>query len=157
MSRGRNYTQGKRARDASKAEKKRDKEERRWRKREQGPSQPDVVAGADHGEAPSVEELMANLSGGGGAARSAAPIPCKLFVGGLSWDTTSQGLEQAFAAYGQVDEAVIVQDRDTGQSWGFGFVTMSNRKDAPKAIDGLNDSELDGRRIVVNVAAERGR
>ena len=80
----------------------------------------------------------------------------KLFVGSLSWDTTGAALEEAFKAYGEVEEAIIVKDRDSGQSRGFGFVTMANRKDAPKAIEALHDSELDGRRIVVNVATERG-
>ena len=59
--------------------------------------------------------------------------------------------------FGVVSDAVIVADRDTGKSRGFGFVTMENRKDATKAIDALHESELDGRIIVVNVATERSR
>ena len=56
-----------------------------------------------------------------------------------------------------VTEAIIVKDRDTGRSRGFGFVVMTDRKDASKAIDKLNGAELDGRNIVVNVATERSR
>lgn len=159
MSRG-NYTQGKRQRDASKAEKKRDKEDRRRRRRERGPGEVELVtAEAMTGELPSIEEAMQHITvgGSGGGQRAAAAIPCRLFVGGLSWDTTTASLKAAFEPHGPVADAVIVQDRDTGRSRGFGFVTMENRKDAPKAIDALNNAEVDGRRIVVNVATERSR
>ncbi|HBQ14086.1 MAG TPA: RNA-binding protein [Myxococcales bacterium] len=82
-------------------------------------------------------------------------MPARLFVGGLSYDTTAQTLKSAFEEFGEVADAVVVTDRGTGNSRGFGFVTMANRRDAPKAIDGLTDSELDGRRIFVNTATER--
>lgn len=160
MSRGGNYSQGKRQRDANKAEKRRDKEDRARRRREMGPGEVEMVsAEAMTGALPSVEEAMANIQigGSGGGNREAAAIPCRLFVGGLSWDTTGAILEQTFKAYGPIADAVVVQDRDTGRSRGFGFVTMANRKDAPKAIDALHESELDGRRIMVNVATERAR
>ena len=57
--------------------------------------------------------------------------------------------------FGEVSDAVVIEDRDTGRSRGFGFVTMADRKDASKAIDAMDGSELDGRTIVVNVATER--
>jgi RNA recognition motif-containing protein len=159
MSRG-NYTQGKRQRDAGKAEKKRDKEERRRRRRERGPGEVELVtAEAMTGELPSIEEAMQHISvtGAGAGDRAAPAIPCRLFVGGLSWDTTAASLRVAFEAQGPVADAVVVHDRDTGRSRGFGFVTMANRKDAPGAIKAMHNAELDGRSIMVNVATERGR
>ncbi len=79
----------------------------------------------------------------------------KLFVGGLSWGTSSDGLLQAFEAYGEVVEAKVIMDRETGRSRGFGFVTFAQDDDAARAIEGLNDHELDGRQIRVNEARER--
>jgi RNA recognition motif-containing protein len=64
-------------------------------------------------------------------------------------------LEAEFAKFGPVLEAVIVKDRSTGLSRGFGFVTMASRKDAVKAIEALHDHEFGGRRLAVNVATER--
>ena len=58
----------------------------------------------------------------------------KLFVGGLSWDTTDDGLRQAFASYGEITEAKVITDRDTGRSRGFGFVTFAQDEDAKTAI-----------------------
>jgi len=76
----------------------------------------------------------------------------KLFVGGLSWNTTREGLRAAFEAYGEVADAVVVMDRDTGRSRGFGFVTFANDEDATKALAGLNGATLDGRTIRCNEA-----
>lgn len=90
------------------------------------------------------------------AAKEAQGIQSRLFVGGLAWETTADDLREAFGAFGQVTDAVVVMDRGTGRSRGFGFVVMSN-KDAPKAIAALNGTELQGRPIVVNVASERPR
>ncbi|HEY3236485.1 MAG TPA: RNA-binding protein [Polyangiaceae bacterium] len=79
----------------------------------------------------------------------------KLFVGGLSWGTTDEGLTAAFQAFGQILEARVVTDRDTGRSKGFGFVTFSDGASAAKAMQELDGSELDGRQIRVNEAQER--
>jgi len=79
----------------------------------------------------------------------------KLFVGGLAWETNDDSLRSAFAEHGEVSEAQVVVDRDTGRSRGFGFVTFNNDADAHKARDELNGKELDGREIRVDVAAER--
>ncbi len=79
----------------------------------------------------------------------------KLFIGSLSFSTTNDGLKAAFEAFGEVEDAVIINDRETGRSRGFGFVTFVNDDDAQKAIDGMNDKELDGRTISVSVARER--
>ena len=79
----------------------------------------------------------------------------KIFVGGLSWGTDSDGLREACAAYGEVKEARVITDRDTGRSRGFGFVTFDSAEEATKAIEGLNGSELDGRTLRVNIAEDR--
>ncbi|HUB87190.1 MAG TPA: RNA-binding protein [Verrucomicrobiae bacterium] len=79
----------------------------------------------------------------------------KLFVGNLSFDTTENDLQDAFAAFGTVTEANLMMDRTTNRPRGFGFVTMSTAEEAQKAIDGLNGKELSGRALTVNVARPR--
>ncbi len=79
----------------------------------------------------------------------------KLFVGGLSWGTTEATLNEAFAAFGEVSEAKVVTDRESGKSRGFGFVTFANDDDATKAMEELNGKPLDGRTITVNEAREK--
>ncbi|KAI3615216.1 glycine-rich rna binding protein [Moniliophthora roreri] len=80
----------------------------------------------------------------------------KVYVGNLSWNTTDDTLRQAFSDYGQVIDSIVMRDRDTGRSRGFGFVTFSNDQEAQAAIAQLNEQELDGRRIKVNLANARG-
>jgi len=79
----------------------------------------------------------------------------KLFVGGLAWATDEASLRSHFESYGEVVEAKVITDRDTGRSRGFGFVTFSDGEAATSAKDALNDTELDGRTIRVDVATER--
>ena len=79
----------------------------------------------------------------------------KLFVGGLSWDTTDDGLRQAFASYGEITEAKVIADRDTGRSRGFGFVTFTQDDDAKTAISKMDGTSLDGKTIKVNEAQEK--
>ena len=79
----------------------------------------------------------------------------KLFVGNLSFQTTENDLQDAFAAYGTVVEANLMMDRMSGRPRGFGFVTMSSAEVAQKAIDALNGKELGGRALTVNVARPR--
>ena len=79
----------------------------------------------------------------------------KLFVGNLSFNTTENDLQDAFAAFGTVTEANLMMDRTTNRPRGFGFVTMSSAEEAQKAIDGLNGKEMDGRALTVNVAKPR--
>jgi RNA recognition motif-containing protein len=79
----------------------------------------------------------------------------KLFIGSLSWDTSSAELKNAFAAYGEVVEAKVVTDRDTGRSRGFGFVTYQDADSATRAIEELDGSTLDGRSIRVDRANDR--
>jgi RNA recognition motif-containing protein len=76
-----------------------------------------------------------------------------LYVGNLSFDTTSDDLQEAFAQYGSVTSAQVIMDRDTGRSRGFGFVEMASG--APEAIKALDGSELQGRTITVNEARPR--
>ena len=76
----------------------------------------------------------------------------KLYVGNLSYDTNDSDLQQMFAAFGTVQSAQIVMDRDTGRSKGFGFVEMSSDQEAQAAIAGLNGKESDGRNLTVNEA-----
>ncbi len=76
----------------------------------------------------------------------------KLFVGGLSWDTTEDSLRSFFATIGTVTSATIISDKFSGKSRGFGFVEMSTDDEAKKAIAELNGKTLDGRAIVVNEA-----
>jgi RNA recognition motif-containing protein len=79
----------------------------------------------------------------------------KLFVGGLSWDTTDDGLRQAFASYGEITEAKVITDRGTGRSRGFGFVTFAQDGDAKTAISKMDGTSLDGKTIKVNEAQEK--
>jgi RNA recognition motif-containing protein len=80
----------------------------------------------------------------------------KLFVGGLSFSTTSEGLRTAFARFGQVASAMVMTDRATGRSRGFGFVEMMTTEEAERAIGGMNGAVLDGRTIRVDRATPRG-
>jgi RNA recognition motif-containing protein len=76
----------------------------------------------------------------------------KLYVGGLSYDTTEETLKKTFAEVGTVETAVIINDRESGRSKGFGFVEMSTEDEAKKAIETFNGKELDGRSLIVNEA-----
>jgi RNA recognition motif-containing protein len=84
-------------------------------------------------------------------------MPVKLFVGGLSFSTSSERLREAFAAVGAVESASVVTDRDTGRSRGFGFVEMASQEDANAAVSRLNGTDLDGRQIKVEQALSSGR
>ena len=79
----------------------------------------------------------------------------KLFVGNLSFNTTENDLQDAFAAHGTVIEANLMVDRMSGRPRGFGFVTMSTPEEAQKAIAALNGKQLDGRTVTVNIARPR--
>ena len=79
----------------------------------------------------------------------------KLYVGNLSYDTNGSDLEQLFGQHGTVTEATIINDRDTGRSKGFGFVTMGSDAEAQAAIAALNGQQHDGRALTVNEAKPR--
>ena len=148
-------------RENEKAKKKRDKADRRRQNRNTGA---DGIPIATVEELQGVglatpEEVVEALQTGGtaGASARSSGVPMRLFVGGLSWDTTEAQLQQLFESHGTVQEAIIVKDRDTGDSRGFGFVTMADRRDATKAIREVNGTELDRRTLVVKQATERKR
>jgi RNA recognition motif-containing protein len=79
-------------------------------------------------------------------------MAAKLYIGGLSYSTTSEALREFFAQSGNVVSATVITDRFSGQSRGFGFVEMGTAEDAQSAISQLNGRELDGRRIVVEIS-----
>ncbi|MGC6514693.1 MAG: RNA recognition motif domain-containing protein [Myxococcota bacterium] len=79
----------------------------------------------------------------------------KLFVGGLAWATDDASFFDAFSQFGEVSEAKVILDRETGRSRGFGFVTFADAEAADEAIKAMDGAELDGRTIRVNEAQER--
>ncbi|OGD88324.1 RNA-binding protein [Candidatus Curtissbacteria bacterium RIFCSPLOWO2_02_FULL_40_11] len=82
-------------------------------------------------------------------------MAAKLFVGNIPYTINSDGLRDIFVKIGEVVDANVVTDRETGRSRGFGFVEMKTSEDAKKAIDTLNGSEVDGRKIFVSEAREK--
>jgi RNA recognition motif-containing protein len=82
-------------------------------------------------------------------------MPYKLYVGDLSFNTTDDQLREAFAKFGMVQSATVIMDRDSGRSKGFGFVEMSDKSEAEKAMQGLNGTMLDGKQMRVDHARER--
>ncbi|HJR91436.1 MAG TPA: RNA-binding protein [Acidimicrobiia bacterium] len=80
-----------------------------------------------------------------------------LYVGNLTFNTTSADLQSLFSQYGEVTKAQVITDRDSGRSRGFGFVEMSEESAAQTAIAELNGHNLDGRDLTVNVAKDRSR
>jgi RNA recognition motif-containing protein len=79
----------------------------------------------------------------------------KLFIGNIEWGVTEDELKELFGKYGEVEEGVIIRDRMSGRSKGFGFITFANEEDADKAMEALNGYELNGRKLAVNEARER--
>ena len=81
----------------------------------------------------------------------------RIFVGALSYDLKEDEIKAAFEAYGKVESASIIVDRDSGRSKGFGFVEMPEKEEALKAIEGLNDTDLGGKTIAVNEARPKAK
>ena len=75
-----------------------------------------------------------------------------IYVSNLNFSTTSESLQELFAAYGEIESARIIIDRETGRSRGFGFVEMSNDEEGQKAISELNETDFEGKTININVA-----
>jgi RNA recognition motif-containing protein len=92
-----------------------------------------------------------------GSAQKEHAMSTNLYVGNLTFNTSSAELEALFAQHGPVSKAQVVTDRDTGRSRGFGFVEMESADDAQKAISSLDGKDLDGRQLTVNLAKERSR
>jgi RNA recognition motif-containing protein len=159
MGRG-NNTQAKRRREAERERKTQEKQERAKQRRADAPGGVEIASAADIQSAAyneHVEGVLEDgtiLNGRENDPHSSGP-PCRLFEGGLSWDTTADDLRKTFEDVGAVVDAVIVLDRDTGDSRGFGFVTMADRRAATKAVRDLSGFELDGRSIRIDIATER--
>lgn len=81
----------------------------------------------------------------------------KLYVGNLPFSTSSDELRQMFSEHGSVDDAIVISDRETGRSRGFGFVEMGTAEEASTAIEAMNGKDVGGRQLNVNVARERSR
>ena len=79
----------------------------------------------------------------------------KLYVGNIPYSTNDESLNNLFSEYGEVESAVVITDRFSGRSKGFGFVEMTNEDEANNAIEQLDGSEIEGRNIKVNIARER--
>jgi RNA recognition motif-containing protein len=79
----------------------------------------------------------------------------KLYIGNLSWETTTEDLKSHFEQFGGVSDAIVITDRQSGRSRGFGFVTMDNNDEANKALEDCNGIELDGREIKCSEATPR--
>jgi hypothetical protein len=157
-----NYSFGKRQRELEREKKKQDKEARkRDRATSGGPNIP--IASVEEiqggGNIMSIDEVMQSMQGGPEDAgqQQQRTIPSRLFVGGLAWGVSTDKLRLTFETVGRVADAVVMVDRDTGDSRGFGFVTMADRRDATEAIRRLDGADLDGRTLVVRQATERGR
>ncbi|XP_015932759.1 glycine-rich RNA-binding protein [Arachis duranensis] len=88
---------------------------------------------------------------------ASAEIEYRCFVGGLAWATDNEALEKAFSSFGEIVESKVINDRETGRSRGFGFVTFATEQAMRDAIEGMNGQNLDGRNITVNEAQSRGR
>ncbi|KAA3482350.1 glycine-rich RNA-binding protein RZ1A-like [Gossypium australe] len=86
---------------------------------------------------------------------ASADVEYQCFVGGLAWTINDRALEEAFSAYGEIVDSKIINDRETGRSRGFGFVTFRDEKSMRDAIQGMNGRSLDGRNITVNEAQSR--
>ncbi len=103
----------------------------------------------------------ANLAGrqapDGSTLRKEHRMSNNLYVGNLTFNTTTADLETLFAQHGDVVKAQVINDRDTGRSRGFGFVEMSSSEGANAAISELNGHNLDGRDLTVSIAKERSR
>lgn len=157
MSRG-NNAQAKRRREAERDRKKQEKAERAKQRRAEGggpeiASAEDIQGAAFDEVVEGVREDGTIINGRDGAGSSGPP--CRLFVGGLSWDTTADELRKVFEDVGEVVDATIVTDRDTGDSRGFGFVTMADRRAATKAVKQLSGFEVDGRPLRIDMATSR--
>ena len=79
----------------------------------------------------------------------------KLFVGGLKWEATEDDLREFFAEAGEITDAVVLHDRDTGRSRGFGFVTYATDEEAKAAVEKYNEADFMGRKLTVNEARQR--
>lgn len=158
MNRG--YSGGKRNREASRDLKKKEKEARLSRNRDLrargiDPDTEEVTGPADGTASLPEVKLEDVVIGVARAPRRGDFGPTKLFVGGLSSETTTEDLRTSFVKFGEVVDVAVILDRATGQSRGFGFVSYDSSANAEAAIKGMNGVELDGRVLKVNRAEAR--
>ncbi len=81
----------------------------------------------------------------------------KIFVGNLNFKMKTEDLEKMFSKFGDIEDCVVITDRETNRSKGFGFVTFGDDESAAKAIEEMHEKEFDGRKITVNIAEEKER
>jgi hypothetical protein len=150
------FSGGKRQREADRDRRKQAKEERLRRNRQMAASgmndTSDIVAAPEALPEINIDDVVIGVRP---QPRRGLDRPTKLFIGGLSWDTNDDLLRGAFSKFGTLVDAAVVQDRNTGRSRGFGFVTFENDVDAETAIKQMNGAELDGRTLRVNRAEPR--
>jgi RNA recognition motif-containing protein len=157
MNRG--YSGGKRQREAERDRRKKEKEDRLRHNRElraqgiepSGSNLSDLEAPTNQPEV-KLEDVVISVAP---RPRRSTSGPTKLFVGGLSWDTTTDDLRTAFSKFGNIVDVAVIPDRATGRSRGFGFVTFESPEQADEAVKGMNGAELDGRTLKVNRAEAR--
>jgi RNA recognition motif-containing protein len=89
------------------------------------------------------------------SSRFSQNMSTKLYIGNLAWRTNTDSLKDAFSAYGQVQDAIVMIDRESGRSRGFGFVTFATEEEAKNAVENMNGRDLEGRNIRVDIAAAR--
>ncbi|KAG9013525.1 hypothetical protein FRB94_002119 [Tulasnella sp. JGI-2019a] len=82
-------------------------------------------------------------------------MSAKIYIGNLSWNTNDDLLREAFSQFGQVLDCIVMRDRETGRSRGFGFVTYGSEQEAQSAISSMNEQDLDGRRVKVAATAAK--
>ena len=148
----RGYGGGKRQREAERDRRKKDKAERLRRNRAMRGQGGNELAEPEQLPEVKLEDVVIGVAA---QPRRNTTGPVKLFVGGLSWNTTSDELRAAFARFGSVQDATVIMDRTTGRSRGFGFVTFENVADAAEAVKQMNGADLDGRTLKVNNAESR--
>ena len=145
---------GKRERETRRDRRKKEKQERLQRNRMMRAQGREQVAAGQPEQMPEVK-LEDVVIGVAPQPRRNTSGPVKLFVGGLSWNTTADDLRAAFGNFGSLEEATVLIDRGTGRSRGFGFVTFSKPEEAAVAVERMNGATLDGRSLKVNNAESR--
>lgn len=152
----RQYSGGKRNREAARDLRKKEKEQRLRRNRELRARgiDPDIGDAAEAAAPLPEVKLEDVVIGVPSRPRREGFGPVKLFVGSLSMDTTTADLRTAFAKFGELVDVAVISERATNQSRGFGFVTYASSAAAETAIKEMNGAELDGRTIKVNRAEE---
>jgi hypothetical protein len=147
----------KRRREADKARKREEKAERRRRNREDNPGGEIRIATVEEIQVAAMQAPIRVEGVERPPPRESSGPSCRLFVGGLSDDIGTEELRALFATHGEVVDASVATDRGTGESRGFGFVTMADRKVAAKVVGELDGQSHGGRILHVQVATQKRR